>query len=72
MTFFTTQLFGDKKELVLGDFDEQYFPLGWNQWCKQYGTGENRTYYGHSIIFPLKVRTYLQWTKQNSFDVKQF
>ena len=60
-------LFGDKTELALGDFDEQYFSLGWNQWCRQYGTDDNPSYYGHSIVFPLKVHSYLQWTRQNSF-----
>ena len=60
-------LFHDKTELVLGDFDEQYFPLGWNQWCRQYGTDDNQSYYGHSIVFLLKVHRYLQWTRPNSF-----
>ena len=59
-------LFGNKKELVLGDFDEHYFPSGYNQWCRQYGTDDNPSYYGHSIVFLLKVRTYLQWTRRNS------
>lgn len=60
-------LFNDKTELAFGDFKEQYFPLGWNQWCKQYGKKDNPSYYGRTIVFPLKVHCYLQWTRPNSF-----
>ena len=59
-------LFNDKKELVLDDFDERYFPLGWNQCCKKHGR-DDPSYYGHTIVFPLEVDCYLQWTGRNSF-----
>lgn len=59
-------LFHDKIELGLNDFDERYFPLGWNQCCKKHGR-DNPSYYGHDIDFPLKVNCYLTWTGRNGF-----
>ena len=59
-------LFKNKTELVLGDFDECYFPFGWNQCCKKHGSN-NPSYYGHNIDFPLTVKCNLTWMGRNGF-----
>lgn len=59
-------LFNNKTELVLDDFDERYFPLGWNQCCKKHGR-DNPSYFGHNIDFPLTVKLHLTWTGRNGF-----
>jgi len=57
-------LFSDKTELYQQDFDEKYFTLGWFQWYRKF---DEFTYCGHAIVFPLKVKCFLQWTKSNGF-----
>ena len=58
-------LFHDKDELTLEDFNNDYFPYGWNQWYKQHGNSGQ--YYGHTIVFPIRIACYLQWTRPNGF-----
>ena len=60
-------LFQDKDELTLGDFNNDYFPYGWNQWYQQYGSSTNACYYGRTIVFPIKIQCYLQWTQPKGF-----
>ena len=55
-------LFQDKDELTLDDFNNDYFPYGWNQWYQQHGSSTNVCYYGRTIVFPIKIQCYLQWT----------
>ena len=62
-------LFKDKDtdKLQLTDFTTEYFPYGWNQWCQQYSGSDGLMYCGRTIVFPIRIRSYLQWTKPNSF-----
>ena len=62
-------LFKDKDidNLQLHDFDTNYFPHGWNQWCRQYGNSGDASYCGRTIVFPIRIECYLQWTQRNSF-----
>jgi len=55
-------LFQDKQELNLHDFDN----IGWNQWYRQHGSTANACYYGRTI-FPIRIKSYLQWTQLNGF-----
>ena len=60
-------LFQDKHELTLSDFDNNFFPYGWNQWYQQHGSPTNATYCGRTIVFPIRIKCYLQWTRPNGF-----
>jgi len=62
-------LFKDKDtdKLQLTDFTTDYFPCGWNQWCQQYSSSNDVSYCGRTIVFPIKICTYLKWTRPNGF-----
>ena len=60
-------LFKDKVKLTLGDFNTEYFPYGWNQWYRQHGGSTNASYAGHTIVFPIRIQSFLEWTGCNGF-----
>ena len=60
-------LFHEKVELFLGDFNSDYFPYGWNQWYRQYGNYPDVSYNGRTIVFPIRIQCYLQWTRPKGF-----
>jgi len=55
-------LFQDKHELTLGDFDNNFFPYGWNHCYQQHGSSIDASYYGRTIVFLIRIKCYLQWT----------
>ena len=39
----------------------------WNQWYQQrHGSS---SYYGRTVVFPIRIKCYLQWTRPNGFVV---
>ena len=60
-------LFQDKQELNLDDFDNDYFLYGWNQWYRQYGRTAHARICGHTIVFPIRMTCYLDWTRRNGY-----
>ena len=60
-------LFQDKQELNLDDFDNDYFPYGWNQWYRQYGRTAHARICGRTIVFPIRMTCYLDWTRRNGY-----
>ena len=60
-------LFKNKDELTQDDFNSDYFPYGWNQWYRKHGDGDSVRYYGRTIVFPVRIECYLQWTRPNGF-----
>ena len=59
-------LFHDKTELTLQDFCSTYFPSGWDRCYLQFGFTD-KTWRGRCIVFPLKVKCVLRWSRRNSF-----
>ena len=59
----------DTDKLQLTDFTTDYFPCGWNQWCQQYGSSNNLSYCGRTIVFPIRICSYLKWTRPNAFVI---
>ena len=53
--------------MTLDDFNSDYFPYGWNQWYRKHDDGDNVRYYGRIIVFPVEIKSYLQWTRPNGF-----
>ena len=52
----------------LDDFDnDYYFPYGWNQWYRKYGRTAHARICGRTIIFPIRMTCYLDWTQRNGY-----
>ena len=62
-------LFKDKDtdNLQLHDFNTNYFPYGWEQWYRKYGSSDHARYSGHTIVFPIRIDCKLEWTRQTGF-----
>ena len=60
-------LFQDRQELNIADFNNDYFPYGWNQWYRKYGSTAHARSCGRTIVFPIRMTCYLQWTRPNGF-----
>ena len=65
-------LFRHKTKLTLHDFSSTYFPLGWDQCYRRFGSDASKTplWRGRCIVFPLEVKCVLQSSKHSSF-IKQ-
>ena len=65
-------LFRDKTKLTLRDFSSTYFPSGWDQCYRRFGSDASRNplWRGRCIVFPLDVKCVLRSSKRSSF-IKQ-